>query len=49
MEGVLDIFGIDGHQGQEDGADVVAFAFCPDGVEVVYDALGGNGGGAQAV
>ena len=36
-EGELNIGGIDRHQRQENGADIVGLAFCLDGIQVVDD------------
>lgn len=49
MEGELDIGRIYGHQGQENGADVVGFAFCFDGVQVIDDDIRVDAACPQAV
>lgn len=49
MEGVFDIAGVYGHEGKEDGADVVRDAFLFDFFQITYDGLRGNLRGTQAI
>ena len=49
MEGELYIGGINGHQGQEHGADIVGLTFLPDGLQIVDDDFRLEIRGPQAV
>jgi len=49
VEGVLDVAGVDRHQGQEDGPDVVGYTLPLDFLQVIYDVLGRDFRGAKAV
>ena len=37
MEGKLDVSRVNGHQSEEDGANIVGLTFLPDGVQIVDD------------
>ena len=49
VEGVFDVARVDGHQGQEDGADVVGLALLLYFLQVIYDVLGREVRSPQAV
>ena len=49
MEGKLDIGRIDGHERQEDGADIVGLAFLTYGIQITDDEVRLHIGGPQAV
>ena len=37
MEGKLDVGRVNGHQSEEDGANIVGLTFLPDGLQIVDD------------